>query len=68
MYKKQDSKCAICEKYFILGGRKGLYVDHCHDTNTVRGLLCPSCNSGLGMLQNGNLFNNAMNYLNTHEK
>ena len=45
MKKEQGSKCAIC-------GRGGhLYVDHNHNTGEVRGLLCNSCNSAIGQLQ-----------------
>ncbi|MFA7222777.1 MAG: endonuclease VII domain-containing protein [Bacilli bacterium] len=45
MKKEQGSKCAIC-------GRGGhLYVDHNHKTGEVRGLLCNSCNSAIGQLQ-----------------
>jgi len=36
--------CMIC------GSTKNICIDHCHDTNTVRGLLCRSCNLGLGLL------------------
>lgn len=41
----QGNKCAICVK----SRKRGLFVDHCHITNRVRGLLCSNCNSILGM-------------------
>ena len=43
----QNGCCAICG-----GGPNGrwptLVVDHCHETNQVRGLLCHLCNVNLG--------------------
>lgn len=42
---KQDGKCAICRK------EGPLYIDHCHTTNVVRGLLCPGCNTMLGVIE-----------------
>lgn len=42
----QKGRCAICNKSF-----KHLNVDHHHNTNTVRGLLCGTCNRGIGNLR-----------------
>jgi hypothetical protein len=40
--RRQKGACAICK------ARGRLCVDHCHRTKVVGGLLCQSCNSGLG--------------------
>jgi len=45
----QGGVCAITGRPPADGGR--LAVDHCHETGTVRGLLHPSPNTGLGMFQ-----------------
>ena len=51
LLKKQKGKCAICrmaEHVLFRGQPYRLSVDHCHKTGKVRGLLCRSCNHGLG--------------------
>lgn len=43
---KQDRACAICGSECLTG--MWLAVDHDHETDKVRGLLCFKCNTGLG--------------------
>ena len=38
--------CMICGKN---EGR--MVIDHCHETNIIRGSLCGNCNTGLGMFK-----------------
>lgn len=50
LFVKQGGKCAICGIHQSdLNGV--LCIDHCHDTNRVRGLLCTKCNMGIGYMQ-----------------
>lgn len=49
MLSAQNGLCAICEGLPAEGKR--LVVDHCHDTNKVRGLLCANCNLSLGRFE-----------------
>lgn len=46
----QQEKCAICGKNADSGIRR-LAIDHDHKTGNIRGLLCNSCNLGLGMFK-----------------
>jgi hypothetical protein len=50
MLEDQGYACAICQNKSP--GKKNRYfcVDHCHKTGRIRGLLCYSCNAGLGLL------------------
>lgn len=69
MIDKQDNRCAICAKRF--GGEKHNkpHVDHNHTTGKVRGLLCFSCNTGIGQFKdNPAQVLRALNYLNKHAR
>lgn len=44
----QDFSCAICGTKEPKGKGNTLHVDHCHDTDLIRGLLCHHCNTSLG--------------------
>lgn len=62
MVKDQQGKCAICELDFK--SKYHTHVDHCHTTGEVRGILCSTCNTGLGKFRDSTKFlNNAIEYL-----
>ena len=47
LYEQQNGLCAICKN----PDKTNLCVDHCHETEQNRGLLCRSCNLQLGFLE-----------------
>ncbi len=59
----QDGRCAICHS----GSAETLHIDHDHETGVVRGLLCNSCNVGLGHFKDSHeLLAAALEYLKWH--
>lgn len=64
LYELQNGCCGLCEKPFQGFSRTDLHIDHDHETNEIRGLLCMTCNVGLGMLGDTvNGIERALNYL-----
>ena len=65
--KDQNGVCAICykgESRMLYGKPTDLAVDHCHRTGKVRGLLCYSCNIGIGKLREDvTILSSALRYL-----
>lgn len=60
---KQNNCCAICKTDFKTLPRRP-DVDHCHTTGRVRGLLCWTCNGGLGQFYDDvELLEKAIEYL-----
>ena len=67
----QEYKCAICGKDASDNKRGGktepLHIDHCHESNKLRDLLCHTCNSGLGHFKdNIEFLQKAVEYLRKH--
>lgn len=55
---RQGGRCLIC----LEEGK--LVVDHCHASQDIRGLLCNTCNAGLGMFKDRlDLLQQATRYL-----
>lgn len=64
MYDNVFGKCQICKNY-----HEKLFIDHCHTTGKVRGLLCVSCNTAIGFLKdNINNLKQAIKYLEDNKK
>lgn len=67
LLQKQQGVCAICNtnKTLVRKSNYNLFVDHCHTTGKVRGLLCHNCNAGLGHFRDSTDFlRKAIGYLN----
>lgn len=67
LFEIQNGLCEICKQPETAkrnGKIKRLAVDHDHNSNKVRGLLCQSCNTMLGKGRDSiNLLKSAINYL-----
>lgn len=66
MAQSQEGLCAICRQPQRGGNdrTRELVVDHDHVTGKVRGLLCTSCNRGLGFFgDRAELLRNAADYI-----
>lgn len=49
LVRDQNNRCKLCNAYEK--DHFQLHVDHCHETGKVRGLLCPLCNQGIGLMK-----------------
>lgn len=71
LFRSQDGCCAICGKSGSLRradtdnrDNQVLRIDHDHNTNEIRGMLCHRCNIGIGMLMDSpDLLRAAAGYL-----
>lgn len=70
MWAAQSGRCKLCQKDMVSptsGRGQGpdvVVIDHCHSTGNVRGLLCNSCNKGIGLLNDDvELLKKAIKYL-----
>lgn len=78
----QEYKCKICgitleeykeaqksTKINNVGQLREFSIDHCHTTGKIRGLLCNSCNTGLGCFKDSSeLLQKAIEYLNSTQQ
>ena len=67
MHRVQEYKCKICQRHAD-EFKKGLVVDHDHETGKIRALLCVNCNAQLHVLENKELYNKYINYLNSFKE
>jgi len=58
---EQNGVCFICLK---TNNKRNLFVDHCHKTGIIRGLLCSKCNFGIGHFKDSmKIMNSAIKYI-----
>lgn len=73
MLEMQNDVCACCGMKETRKHRSGsiqqLSVDHDHKNGKIRGLLCSSCNTSLGLIkENINTLKEMINYLEKHKE
>ena len=51
MLEQQSGCCAICSVSAESQRDKTLVVDHCHSSGKIRGLLCHTCNTAIGLFK-----------------
>jgi CRISPR/Cas system-associated protein Cas10 (large subunit of type III CRISPR-Cas system) len=62
MLAEQNHRCKICGEQLIKG--RQCHLDHNHRTGKVRGILCRTCNLGVGMFKDSpGLLKKAIIYL-----
>ena len=62
MLRNQNNRCTICGKYFT--SRLRPRMDHNHETNEIRDLLCNCCNLLIGCAyENIEILEGAIRYL-----
>ncbi|MDC0185829.1 endonuclease VII domain-containing protein [Gammaproteobacteria bacterium] len=68
MLEKQGGKCAVCGSEDNRTSRaKYFFVDHDHETNVVRSLLCHNCNFMIGFFNDDKrIIKKAIQYLKSH--
>lgn len=68
IYNIQNMVCAICNSKESCIRNKFLAVDHCHENDKIRGLLCSNCNRALGLFKDDlKILENAIKYLLKHK-
>lgn len=61
LYKSQNERCAICRTPVDFETSR---IDHDHITGKVRGILCTSCNTGIGLFKDSpEILINASRYI-----
>lgn len=72
LLKAQNFQCKICLTALATNTRLGgevACIDHCHETNTYRGILCTHCNKALGLFKdNIDIIYRSIAYLNESKK
>lgn len=62
-------QCPVCKKFSVAYVNAKIVVDHDQKTGNPRGIICDSCNTGLGRFKNGeNLLEDAMEYIRRYEE